>query len=285
MGATASGKTDLAEALADQVGARLINADAFQIYRGMDIGTSKPASKARYDLIDIRNPDESFGVGEFIKLVLPLLDKGFLEKQDVIVVGGTGLYVRALFQEYGELSPQPDPELRKTLVEREIREGLESLHRELHQKRPDLAEKTDPRNPARVRRALERALTQEEPFRFQLPKFKKLKFCKSRSGFDLKWFIEERICRMIEAGWPSEVEKLIKDGYSEGCPGFRAIGYREIRAFVEGKLDLQEAIATTIVQTRQYAKRQRTWLRSEPELISLPEGDKDVALARALSLL
>ena len=105
MGPTASGKTHLAESLADRLDALLINADAFQVYRDMDIGTAKPDAKERYRLIDFKNPDEGFGVGEWVRLALNCLSEAWSEKRSVVVVGGTGFYIRALFESYGEMKP------------------------------------------------------------------------------------------------------------------------------------------------------------------------------------
>jgi tRNA dimethylallyltransferase len=109
MGATASGKTEIAEALADQLHAELVNADAFQVYRGLDIGTAKPKNKARYHLLDIKDPNESYGLGEFCTLAQALLEDLWVRERNVIVVGGTGLYVRGLFEQYSRTTPGQAP--------------------------------------------------------------------------------------------------------------------------------------------------------------------------------
>src|SRR5271165_7127776 len=124
MGPTASGKTDVAEAIADALDAQLINADAFQVYRGMDIGTAKPRAKGRYRLLDLKAPNEGFGVGEFVQLAQTELNTLFQERRSAVVVGGTGLYIRALFEQYSELAASPEPALRAALMEREYRDGL-----------------------------------------------------------------------------------------------------------------------------------------------------------------
>ena len=131
MGPTASGKTGLAEALADELDATLINADAFQIYRGMDIGTAKPKAKSRYALLDIKNPNEGYGVGEWAQSAQAIVQDAWIAAKSVIVVGGTGLYIRALFEEYDGLHPAPDPVLRSELELREQTEGLPALYAEL----------------------------------------------------------------------------------------------------------------------------------------------------------
>ncbi|MEI8282612.1 MAG: isopentenyl transferase family protein, partial [Armatimonadota bacterium] len=110
MGPTASGKSQVAEAIANRIDAAIINADAFQIYRGMDVGTGKSSDLTRYQLIDIRNPDQDFGVGEFVVLAADLLHEHFRNGKSVVICGGTGLYVRALIEQYGNLMPAPSPE-------------------------------------------------------------------------------------------------------------------------------------------------------------------------------
>ena len=266
MGPTASGKTGLAESLAEEFSAQLINSDAFQAYRGMDIGTAKPGQKDQYRLLDIKNPDEDYGVGEFCVRAQSELWALFDNGQSAIVVGGTGLYIRALFEEYSDLKPAPDQALRATLQQKLAEEGLERLFIELNQMDPQAAEKIDPKNPLRVTRALERAMDQRPPLTVSLPPFRKIKIGLVPNISSVDPRIEDRVHRMVQNGWVQEVKALLAAGYGSNDPGFRAIGYTEIAAYLKGKTDLEEAIATTIAETRRYAKRQRTWLRSEPRL-------------------
>src|SRR5689334_3511641 len=127
MGPTGSGKTEVAEAIAERLGAQLINADAFQVYRGMDIGTAKPTEKHRYRLLDLKQPNAGFGVGEFVQLASEELRELHHEGRDAVVVGGTGLYIRALFEGYAEMVSPPDPNLRSELMARERTKGLATL--------------------------------------------------------------------------------------------------------------------------------------------------------------
>ena len=127
MGPTGSGKTPLAEALADELDAQLINSDAFQVYRKLDIGTAKPVSKDRYKLLDLIEPNEPFGLGEWLKLAAAEITRSYEMNQNVILVGGTGLYVRALFEQYSGMSGQPDPGLRRLLNETPIEQLRERL--------------------------------------------------------------------------------------------------------------------------------------------------------------
>lgn len=272
MGPTASGKTPLAERLAAHYDAELVNADAFQVYRGLDIGTAKPSDRERYHLLDILNPDQGFGVGEWVRLASLVLQDAFERSRNVIVVGGTGLYIRALFEGYAEMAEPPDPELRTSLERREASEGLPSLALDLWSLAPEIAARTDLKNPARVRRALERLASPPSRLAFEMPAFKKRKIAIIPDKELLETRISARIFEMVQNGWVREVQGLRDAGYLPEHPGFRAIGYRSIWDAMVGATDLDQATATTIVETRRYAKRQRTWLRSEPELNVLSLG-------------
>jgi tRNA dimethylallyltransferase len=275
MGTTASGKTDLAERLADEFDAELINADAFQVFRGMDIGTSKPPSIGRYHLLDIKNPDENYGVGEFCVLSQTLLDRFWEQGRNVIVVGGTGLYIRALFEEYSGLSGPPPEELRNELSVELSQKGLEAMVEKLKSLSPRSALETDLKNPIRVTRALERVLNPGPILSVSLPPFRRLKFGITLHQTELWKRIESRVHLMVQNGWVREVETLLSNGFGPFDPGFRGIGYSELAQCILERRDLEEAVATTIAETRRYAKRQRTWLRSEPSLISIDSTESD----------
>lgn len=266
MGPTASGKTALAEQIASEIDAQLVNADAFQVYRYLDVGTSKPQDKSKYELIDVRNPDEQFGVGEWVSLAMDLLGAAWSKSRSVVVVGGTGLYIRALFEEYGEMRPQPDRALRARLMDRERREGLTALFAELQSIAPATASQVDPRNPARVRRALERALSPAPPIRVSVPPFRRIKLAVDPCKEVLDVQIEQRAVTMIQNGWVQEVRRLGDMGIAEDAPAFRAIGYLDVLRHLQGVISLEGAIARIVAATRRYAKRQRTWLRGEPRL-------------------
>jgi tRNA dimethylallyltransferase len=266
MGATTTGKTEFAEALADTYDATLINADAFQVYRGMDIGTAKPENRHRYELLDIKDPDEGYGVGEWIHDVIPILQTAYDNNRNVILVGGTGLYIRALYGGYADMAGAPDPDLRADLERREAAEGLPALFEELKKRSPEIGAKIDGQNPARVRRALEKLLSPAQPVEFQVSPFKKYKIALDLPKEEVEDRIAARIARMVHNGWVRELEGLRDAGYRPEQPGFRAIGYRNFWQAMVGEMDEATAIARTIVETRRYAKRQRTWLRSEPEL-------------------
>lgn len=260
MGPTASGKSDLAEAVATDWDAVLINADAFQAYRMFDIGTGKPEDRARYELLDFRDPRESYGVGEFVRLALPILERAYDLNRDVVIVGGTGFYIRALLESYDGLSPEPDPALRARLMEEERELGLDALVTRLP---AEVAARTDLKNPVRVRRALER-LEGPPPERFVLPPFQIVKI--GLSPEDNAARIERRVEAMLESGWREEVAAILAAGISLEAPAFRAIGYRDLALSLESQTDPQKVRESVTLETIRYAKRQRTWLRSEPRL-------------------
>jgi tRNA dimethylallyltransferase len=283
MGTTASGKTELAEALADRLHARLINSDAFQIYRGMDIGTAKSSRKAEYALVDVRRPDEPFGVGEWVRLAQMELAALAQQSRSAVVVGGTGLYVRALFEEYAEMAGAPPLELREELNQW----SLEALQAELLDLDTPAYERVDLKNRVRVQRAVERARMAAAPEAAGAPpethsalsRFSKFKFAVEWDPCEVDLRIASRTAQMVQDGWPEEVARLREEGFVPRDPGMRAHGYRHIWSVLEGKMEISQAIDLTTQEVRRYAKRQRTWLRKEPGLISL---DRDGALESVL---
>lgn len=280
MGPTASGKTALAEEIALRLGAQLINADAFQVYRGFDIGTGKPQNRERYELLDVCDPHEQFGVGAFVRLAGEIATRCFHEGQDVVVVGGTGLYIRALLEGYTELAPPPEPGLRAALQAEEARRPG-SLARRLLDLEPET--KVDLNNPVRVRRRLEVLAGPPEPTGTPLPPFRKRKIGIGLPTTILNEAIRHRIDAMLEQGWERETRSLLDSGVSWESPAFRAIGYRLLARVSCGQIAATEAKDQIVRDTMQYAKRQRTWLRSEPGLARIEigspfhgSGDSDV---------
>ena len=283
MGTTASGKTPLAEGLAEALDAQLINADSFQVYRGLDIGTAKPADRSKYLLLDIKEPTEDFGVGEFVQLASGQLSKLFDKERNAIVVGGTGLNIRALFQGYSEMRPLPDPELRQELMEILSQVGMDGLAARLKEADPIAASKVDLKNPARVRRALEKALDPRPPIRLEVPPFRKAKIALNPTPESLNQRIRPRVEAMVQNGWVEEVRRLMGEGIPRSAPGLRAIGYRALYDHLAGIMALDAALGGIETETRQYAKRQRTWLRTEPNLTVL-EGELTTEHAIELAL-
>jgi tRNA dimethylallyltransferase len=286
MGPTASGKTALAEHLAERLDARLVNSDAFQVYRGLDIGTAKSPHREQYDLIDIREPEEPFGVGEWVALAQDVLAGLWRQGKSAVIVGGTGLNVRALFERYGDLQAPPDPELRAELTRRRETEGLQPLVEELRRHAPETAARIDLQNPIRVQRALERVLSGGAVQPVQLPPFKEIKIGLAPPHEAVAARIGERVHAMIGEGWIEEVRGLRAKGVPYEAPGLRAHGYRTWYDHLDGLITFDDAVLQIEVMIRQYAKRQRTWMRSEPRLRIIPtQGVTEPPLEEALDFI
>lgn len=266
MGPTGSGKTDLAEWLADRLGAQLINADAFMVYRRVDIGTNKPEARERYRLLDIKEPFEEIGVGEWVGEAASILSGLYAEGRSAVVVGGTGLYIRALFEEWSNLYPPPARALRASLEEELRAKGLPALVERLVRLAPERAAQIDLRNPMRVRRALEILQGGEAPTAYELLPFRKWKIGLDLPTEDLDERLRLRTAKLLASGWLEEVQSLAEEGVTADCAAMRAIGYRTLLRVVGGEIDLEEATPSILLETRRYAKRQRTWLRTEPKV-------------------
>lgn len=279
MGPTGSGKSDFAEVVADDLGARLVNADAFMVYRGFDIGTNKPERRAEYALMDHVDPRMSgYGVGEFVVEAAEVLQEAFKRSQAVVVVGGTGLYIRALFEGYTQMAGEPDPELRASVQSIFGEVGIEGLRDQVL--RLDPTARVDWANPVRVRRALERLLAPTDPVKFSIPEFRRFKVGLLAPPDWLNPRLEARVSAMIAKGWQNEVASLIETGVPQDAPAMRAIGYSTFARQLMGDISLEDAVEEVRRLTRQYAKRQRSWLRSEPSLVefSAEMGVSDLRL-------
>jgi tRNA dimethylallyltransferase len=292
VGATATGKSALAMTLAEELGGEIVNADALQVYRGFDVGTAKPgpAERARvpHHLIDVLDPAERWSAGEFARRARPAIGEIQARGRTPIVVGGSGLYLRALFE---GLSPVPpsDPDVRGELRDRLAREGLEPLASELARIDPETAKRLAAGDTQRVLRALEvvrvsgRPLSSwiaEQPFGTQ--RIAGVKVGLTVPRVLLYDRIAGRVARMVEDGWVEEVARLLARGLDPGLPAFQAIGYRQIVRHLEGDWSLDEAIADTVKATRRFAKRQETWFRREPDVIWFSAQDLDRRISHIL---
>ena len=271
VGPTGAGKSDLALALAERTGGEIVNADSMQVYRGFDIGTDKPSTEARrrvpHHLLDIIDARAQFTAADFAARALAAIADIGGRGRRPFVVGGTGLYVRALLD---GLFPGPgrDDALRAAL-EREAREaGLDALWRRLAGADPAYAAKVGPRDRIRIVRALEvqtltgRTMTENfRETRSRVADFRILKIGLARERADLVRRIEARTDRMFERGLVEEAAGLIASGLDETAPPFRALGYRHVLGHLKGEIGRDEAIALTKIDTRRYAKRQMTWFR------------------------
>lgn len=275
MGPTASGKTDLAMRLRDQLPVELVSVDSALIYRGMDIGTAKPTPQEllRYPhrLVDICDPSEAYSAENFRHDALQAMQEITEAGKIPLLVGGTMLYYRAL--QYGlSRLPTSDPQKRAELEEQMKREGLASLHARLAEVDPVAAERIHPNDPQRTLRALEVFRQTGRPFSvLQLEQqgeampYRALKLVRcpeERSVLHDR--ISKRFEQMLESGFEQEVRGLMARGdLNIDMPSMRAVGYRQMWEHLSGEFDYSEMVERGKAATRQLAKRQITWLRSE----------------------
>lgn len=275
MGPTASGKTRLAIQLAQALNGEIISVDSALIYRGMDIGTAKPSQEERcgipHHLIDIRDPTESYSTGAFIKDAVKLMDDITARGQLPILAGGTFLYFNALLNGIAKL-PAADPELRQEIDREAGQKGWSLLHEELSRFDPVAAARIHRNDPQRIQRAIEVyrltgvpltelcAEAQTPPLPYAVTRI--IVTPKERSILHER--IRQRFITMMEQGLIAEVEKLYARGDLHlDLPALRAVGYRQVWLYLSGEYDRDTLIERGIIATRQFAKRQYTWLRRE----------------------
>ncbi|MCS7048761.1 MAG: tRNA (adenosine(37)-N6)-dimethylallyltransferase MiaA [Verrucomicrobiae bacterium] len=279
VGPTAVGKTAVALELARRWDAEIVTADAMQVYRGMDIGTAKPSAAERllvpHHLLDVCEPGEHFDVQRYVELAQQALAEIQRRGKIALVVGGTGLYIRAL--RFGLFSgPGQDPVIRRKL------EALSAgeLYAALSRVDSTTAAVIDRHNPRRLVRALEVALTTGRSMRACQQQWRREPVIPGpvlglrRERADLVERIERRVDEQLQAGWLDEVRRLMP---LRGTAA-QAIGYRELAAHLRGEISLAEAVTQIKARTRQFARRQMTWFRREPGLIWIDvKGDEPVA--------
>lgn len=291
MGPTAAGKTGVAIQLADRFPVELVSVDSALVYRGMDIGTAKPDAKTlqRYPhaLVDILDPEEPYSAGEFIRDAEQAIDAIFERGNLPLLVGGTMMYFRTLISGMAELPPA-DEAVREAIDAEAAVSGWPALHAELAGIDPVAAGRINPNDSQRIQRALEvcrvsgRKLTEwhastmpaREDFRFLrialLPEPRSV----------LHERIEQRLEQMLEQRFVDEVLRLReRPGLTASHPSMRAVGYRQYWEHLDGDFDADEARQRALAATRQLAKRQITWLRSEPELFAVNPLETDVLSA------
>jgi len=276
MGPTGSGKTDAAAALAARLPLGVVSVDSAMVYRGMDIGTAKPSrdllARVPHHLIDLIDPAASYSAARFVTDAAHAIDAISARGDTPLLVGGTMLYFRALQSGLAQL-PAADPGIRRALDQRAAREGWPALHAELARLDPAAAARIRPGDRQRIQRALEViritgtsiSARQREDLRG------------ASAAADLRLVLAPadraahatRLARrfedMMRGGLLEEVRALHARGdLHAGMPSMRLIGYRQLWAHLEGQCTLEQAVQQAIVATRQYARRQLTWLRAEP---------------------
>lgn len=269
-GPTCVGKTGLSLLIAEYLDTEIISADSMQIYRGMDIGTAKPSHderrRVRHHMIDIVEPSERYNAGRYIDDVMPIIRSLHGRGAIPLVVGGTGLYIRAMTRGIFD-APQSDPELRAYL--RELEEASPGiLYGKLQELDPEKASLIKPGDLRRIIRALEVILKTGSPMSVLEREFTKplpyefIKIGLTRQRRELYRMIEERVDEMFRQGLVEEVKRLLERNPSE--TPLQAIGYKEVIAYLRGEQSLDETVHLVKRATKRYAKRQFTWFRKEP---------------------
>jgi tRNA dimethylallyltransferase len=269
LGATGVGKTEIAIQVAQAVGAEIVSADSRQIYRYMDIGTAKPTAsqrrKARHWMIDIVEPDVDYSAARYAEEASAAIRK-VLRKGRVLLVGGSGLYIQALFEGFFP-SPPADRDLRRRLTEQASQLGSEALHARLKRLDPPAAKRIHPHDTKRLIRALEIheltgiPISQLQSDHKKDPEFVPEYVGLAREKDTLNDRIDARVDQMIQDGFVDEVRKILTMGYPPTLNSLNTLGYREIITHLTCGLPLEEAIQLTKKQTRVYAKRQLSWFR------------------------
>ncbi len=285
-GPTASGKTAVGIELAQRLNGEIISADARQIYRFMDIGTAKPTAEergaARHHLIDFINPDENYSAGQFAEDASAVIGDILRRGKVPIVVGGAGLYIRALFDGFSPM-PKIPPEIRARLQE-EGRDCLPKLYERLCEVDPEWAAKIQATDTQRILRGLEVYEASGKPLseHQKVPPTPPIRH--TASYFSLYWErealyerINARACLMFENGLIEEAKNLRDRGYSSDLNALNAFGYREIFQYLDGKTTLDRALADLQQGTRRYAKRQMTFFRKNGRIQWVDGRDVDVA--------
>ena len=296
MGPTASGKTDLAMQLYDQMPCELISVDSALVYRHMDIGTAKPTqeeqNKYPHHLINICDPDEPYSASKFRDDALPLIETALSEQRIPVLVGGTMLYFKTLMQGIADL-PSGDDTLRAAISAEADAKGWPALHQELATYDPVAAARIKPGDSQRIQRAVEvyrltgKTLTQyhEEQKEQSLP-HKVLNVAIAPGDRNiLRQRIRQRFMMMLQQGLFEEVQTLIEDkGYDPDLPALRSVGYRQVIEHLNGDYDYDTMIEKAVTATARLAKRQLTWLRSWPDIHWFESGS-DSNLERVSGLL
>ncbi len=276
-GPTAVGKTEASLLLAREFRTEIVSADSMQIYRGMDIRTAKPTKKQRelvlHHMIDIVEPDQAYSVGDYLRDARSAIDRILASGRTPLVVGGTGLYIRALTR--GLFSgPPADKDLRAQLHQREMESSPGTLYAELEKRDPDAAARIHPNDLRRTMRALEvyylkdKKLSEfqrehafnDAPYRFTL-------LFLTRERTELYPRIEKRVDQMIADGLESEVRGLMARGYSPDLASMKGLGYQHFIEVCRGTSSRDDALALLKRDTKRFAKRQFTWFRREPQAI------------------
>lgn len=297
MGPTASGKTDLAISISKRFPCDVISVDSALVYRGMDIGTAKPDAetlrRTPHRLIDIREPEESYSAGEFVRDACREMDEILAAGRIPLLVGGTMMYFRALTEGIAAL-PSADEAIRRAIDAEADERGWPSLHDDLAQVDPAAAERIKPNDRQRIQRALEVYRSSGTPLSVlqqeSAPPRDDIRYLKIGLNIEPRSLLHERIARrldiMVDGGFIEELRRLReRPQLVADCPAMRSVGYRQFWRYLDGECSLDEAKDRALFATRQLAKRQITWLRSETDVFLLDPLEAGVidAISRSLA--
>ena len=289
VGATASGKTGLSLDLAERLHGEVVNTDAMQVYRGMDVGTAKLPEAARrgipHHLLDTLTVREPATVAEFQGWARDVIDRLRARRTTPVLVGGSALYTRAILDRFE--FPGTDEEVRTRLEQELAERGPQALHDVLKERDPDAAALILPENGRRIVRALEVVELTGGPFSASLPGLEYADPHTIQIGVDIdRETLDERIAARVDAMFAGrfveEVRHLLDHGLAEGRTAPRAIGYREVVAHLRGELTEQEARDQTAQATRRFARRQDSWFRKDPRIVWIRYDDPQL-LAKAVA--
>ena len=274
VGPTAAGKTEAGIAVAERLGAEIVSVDSMLVYRGMDVGTAKPAPEQRarvpHHLLDVAEPSEPFSVARYQGLAREAVAEIRSRRRRVLLVGGSALYERAVVDDLG--FPATDPVTRRDLEAEAAVVGAAGLHERLAAADPAAAAKIEPANVRRTVRALEVAELTGQPFSSFAGGWEVYEPDRVRAaGISmpapvLRTRIEDRVAEMLERGWLDEVRGLVERGFGAWLTSAQAIGYAELARHLAGELTLDAAIAGTVKRTRVLARRQLAFFRRDPRI-------------------
>jgi tRNA dimethylallyltransferase len=293
VGPTATGKSALAVALAEELGGEVVNADAMQLYRGMDIGTAKVTEEERkgvpHHLLDVLDVTETASVAAYQRDARATIERLLDENRVPILTGGSGLYVRAVLDDLD--FPGTDPDIRARLEQELEHLGAQQLHDRLAKFDPVAATAILPSNGRRVVRALEVIELTGRPFSATMPKPGPARYDTLQLGLDLDTTeldrrVDLRVTRMFENGLVDEVKELEKQGLRVGRTASRALGYQQVLDQLDADHDMLAAAAATGLSTRRFVRRQRSWFRRDQRIEWLDAAADNLgstALARCLA--
>jgi tRNA dimethylallyltransferase len=283
VGPTAAGKSDLSVAICKQLGGEVVNADAMQVYRGMDIGTAKITVAEQqgipHHLLDILDVTQTATVAEFQQLARVAIDDCLKREVVPVLAGGSALYVRAILDDFA--FPGTDSAVRERLEAELEEQGSGALHRRLAEVDPAAAAQILPSNGRRIVRALEVIEITGSPYVATLPEHRYVYPGAVQIGLDvprpeLDERIDRRVDRMFEQGFVDEVRELLEQGLLEGRTANRALGYSQVIALLAGEISEAEARERTAQATRRFARRQDSWFRKDPRITWLRYDDPDL---------